>query len=591
MMTVLLPQGRFVPSGSGPVPTAREPAASGSDPLSPEAALEPADADPTFPDTTSTRLAATVRLICFFAAAQIILAGSTTAGVPALVPLVLLFLFAVYAGSLYVRTVRHTAFVEPQWSCWTDALWYLAIIGVTGGAKSHISFFLPFPVLFVSLRWGFASGINLTFMSAGSLCALYLLMGEWQNGVVDALLPSVALTVLGYLIATWANSNLAMNRRLASLKDIHALFSPRLNLDQVVDRTVRHLARLYPIERYVLVVADARGRTRVYRSDFPGDAYRVSDVAADELGDALVDLGSATTALYRASRGLRKAELRGIVAPDPRDVAGLLDRGTATALRLACRSFGALKFALREGGSARVYICVREGGFSPADMPFLRQLEAMLAGRIENIELLDRLAREVAEHERHKISRDMHDSAIQPYIGLKFALEALDRKAAPDGPLSKDISRLVEMANLEIVEMRRFVKGLRGQGEAGQAALIPAIRRQAARFGELYGIQVTIDVTGEPGVDDRLADEAFHIVSEGLSNIRRHTAAATARIDVACDDRKLVLRIANPTAYGTSPKLFTPRSIFERTHSLNGQCRVESLPGRDTVVVELPLTH
>jgi len=64
--------------------------------------------------------------------------------------------------------------------------------------------------------------------------------------------------------------------------------------------------------------------------------------------------------------------------------------------------------------------------------------------------------------ERQKISRDIHDSAVQPYIGLKLALEALARKVPPDHPLYKDIARLVDMTSMEIAGLRRYVKGLKG---------------------------------------------------------------------------------------------------------------------------------
>ena len=146
------------------------------------------------------------------------------------------------------------------------------------------------------------------------------------------------------------------------------------------------------------------------------------------------------------------------------------------------------------------------------------------------------------------------------------------------------------MAQREIAELRRYVKGLRGQGEPGHAALVPALRRQAARFGELYGINVAVEAAGELRVGDGLADEAFHMVSEALSNIRRHTTASLARINLSCDIQMFTLQIANPCDPAMSAKLFTPRSIAERALALDGTCQVETGPGRDTLVtIEIPL--
>lgn len=197
---------------------------------------------------------------------------------------------------------------------------------------------------------------------------------------------------------------------------------------------------------------------------------------------------------------------------------------------------------------------------------------------------------DAAADERRRISRDIHDSAIQPYIGLKFALEALARKVAPDNPLYKDISRLVEMTSMEIAGLRRYIKGLRGQLGAAEVSLGAVLRPQAARFAELYDIKVTVEVGENEPVDDWFADEIAHIVREALSNIRRHTNASFARVKFSCDAQKLALEIINPRDRGVALNVFTPRSISERAHALGGRCWIETGSGRYTVVfVEIPL--
>ncbi len=560
----------------------------GGDASSPgERASTIADIDQTFPATTNTRLAAAVRLVSFFAAAHIVFQSHV--GQRPLWPLSLLVLFAVYVGALYWRTVRDSASQEPQVTYWIDTLWYLGITAMTGGPQSHFSFFLPFPVLFVSLRWGFAPGITMSVCSAISLLAI----GVLSTGpllAADILLPPIALLVLGYLIATWANSSLVLSRRLTSLKEIDSRFNPRLNIEQIIDQVVRQLATLYPVHRYALVLVEAGHPPRVFQANLPGRIGRAPDTAAAELSNMLLRLATDRAVIYRGRNGLRQADIYGFTAANAAASKTHASAAAAVASRLDCAGFCSIQFNLRQGGTARLFICSDRGCFGPADLPFFLQLGEQLTPRIENVQLLDRLAREVAEHERQKISRDIHDSTIQPYIGLKFALEALDRKVAPEEPLSKDIGRLVEMATMEIAQLRRYVKGLRGEKTPGNAELVPAVRRQVARFGELYGIEVDVEATGEFGVDDGLAGEAFHIVSEALSNIRRHTNAPLARINLSCDMQQLKLRIANPCDIALSVKSFKPRSISERALALGGACQVETGPGRDTVVtVEIPV--
>ena len=552
-----------------------------------------ADIDNAFPATTSTRLSAVVRLVACFAAAHSMFQHYPVERRHVTAQLTLLLLFTVYAAVLYYKVVRDGAYQEHHHIYWFDTFWYLSLTGVTGGEGSNFSFFLPFPVLFVALRRGFTPGITMAFFASGAL----FLMSVFRDGMgyqllqIDTLLPPIALLVLGYLIASSADSNLVLQRRLGALKEINSLFSPRLSIEQVIDKAVKHLATLYRVDKYALVLVSAEGRSRVFRANLPEPMYQVSDIPAVEISGILLagDILEGPI-VFSGKQGVQRATMHRQCTSSAALAATQLSDAIAVADRLDCVNFGAVQFKLRDGGVARLFICSAQRSFGAADLDFFSQLAEHLSPRIENVQLLDRLASEVAEHERQKISRDIHDSAIQPYIGLKFALEALARKAAPSDPLAQDIGRLVEMAQGEIAELRRYVKGLRGQGDPGHATLLPVLRRQAARFGDLYGIKVAIEAEGELRVGDKVADDAFHIIGEALSNIRRHTTATTARINLSCDEELFRLRITNPCDSEGSAKIFTPRSIAERAYALDGTYRVETGPDRETVViVEIPL--
>ena len=78
-------------------------------------------------------------------------------------------------------------------------------------------------------------------------------------------------------------------------------------------------------------------------------------------------------------------------------------------------------------------------------------------------------------------------------------------------------------------------------------------------------------------------------MAEGLSNIRRHTRAMRAVIELARRDNDLVLRIEDEDTSGP-PAAFTPHSIAERATALGGQVRVGPRDvGGSAVVVEIPL--
>src|SRR5206468_640372 len=99
--------------------------------------------------------------------------------------------------------------------------------------------------------------------------------------------------------------------------------------------------------------------------------------------------------------------------------------------------------------------------------PRAQELAALAEGApelfriIEQAALVDRLQEESAAHERARIGRDLHDSAIQPYLGLKYAVEGVAQRIAADNPARGDIDALVDLVNGEVDALREIISGLR----------------------------------------------------------------------------------------------------------------------------------
>jgi signal transduction histidine kinase len=205
---------------------------------------------------------------------------------------------------------------------------------------------------------------------------------------------------------------------------------------------------------------------------------------------------------------------------------------------------------------------------------------------MENIRLIDNLASDAAEQERRRIAHDIHDSVIQPYLGLQFGLAALDQKLeAGNTGIRANVQELLELTNHELAELRRFVWGLKANEER-MDVLLPAIERFAERFSLVTGIKVEVQAHGKVKVNDRLAAELFQIVAEGLSNVRRHAFCRDARVEISCKDTSLLLQIKNSRPRsGPNPdaergegqdgiRVFRPHSIAERAASLGGDTHV-----------------
>lgn len=268
-------------------------------------------------------------------------------------------------------------------------------------------------------------------------------------------------------------------------------------------------------------------------------------------------------------------------------------RGRLTKLADILKVNSVLSVPLGSGGSCigRVYIGSRQQRYTHLDLVPLRQGAKHACILIESVWLADRLAREVASQERRRISRDLHDSAIQPYIGLKLGLEAMRRRLRGSAELAGDLDELIKIARDGIGELRDYVGSLKkAEARKQVTSLLAAVRMQAKKFAESYGIDAQVIANGDIPVSAPLQQEVMHIVREGLSNIRRHTSAEHATINLSEAHGQLLVELINDKARQASKRDFFPRSISERAKELGGRVSVQHRSGQRTVVaVELPL--
>lgn len=268
-------------------------------------------------------------------------------------------------------------------------------------------------------------------------------------------------------------------------------------------------------------------------------------------------------------------------------------RGRLTRLADILEVNSVLSVPLGSGDSCigRMYIGSRQQRYTHRDLVPLWQGAKHACILIEGVWLADRLAREVASQERRRISRDLHDSAIQPYIGLKLGLEAMRRRLRGSAELAGDLDELIKIARDGIGELRDYVGSLKKAEASRQVtSLLAAVRMQAKKFAEFYGIDAQVIANGDIPVSAPLQQEVMHIVREGLSNIRRHTSAERATINLREAHGQLLVELINDKARQASKRGFFPRSISERAKDLGGRVRVQHRSGQRTVVaVELPL--
>ena len=549
-------------------------------------------------ESVDGRLVCLMRLVLSFSALAIIFVDPSEPNRLVAATYAALALYFLYSAALYLLTTLRG---EPLWergAPWIDVGCYLVLVSLSSGTSSVFFFFFFFAVLVASFRQGFKAGLSVVVVSAlsftlvGYLSALPEPRFEWNR----FLLRPTYLLVLGYMMAYWGGREVRLKRQLSLLREVTALANPRLGVTHTLGSVTKRLLDFYDAETCMLVWSEEPSSKHYLLTCARGEGERqprLEEIPAG-LAGLLRTLPENLSVVYKGRRTARhfgrrfRERVRRISDP----ASGASGRAEIKALagRLEAESFITVPANFRGVVVGRLYLTGARGIFEGPDVEFLQQLVMQVAPLLDNIRLLERLASNAAGHERQRLARDIHDSVIQPYLGLQYRLAAIRNKlAAGAADVSQDIERLFESTAEEVNGLRGFVRGLKDTDGGGEV-VAAVVRRFAAQFGEDYDIDVRVECEGRLNVNERLAAEIIRFVHEGLSNVRKHTRASHVALRVGCNDSDCFVRVENDGADAAPTPGFTPRSLDERARELGGRVRVEQPgAGRTAVTVEIPL--
>jgi signal transduction histidine kinase len=198
--------------------------------------------------------------------------------------------------------------------------------------------------------------------------------------------------------------------------------------------------------------------------------------------------------------------------------------------------------------------------------------------------------------ERQNLSRELHDTVVQPLTALAAALELL-----PPLPLSAEAFMAHAQMWKQLVyesldSLRRSVAGLQTHPHMIQA-LPDALEMYLVPLFDSRGIHVTVDAENWP--DHLPADSAFHLyltVREAVVNADKHGHASQISIVMRGFSTHLSLVIVDNGTGFRSPSSTHPHassagaarstgtglglvSMRERVHLLGGELSISSAPG------------
>lgn len=508
---------------------------------------------------------------------------------------IVLFGYLAHSSTVYVYSLFKNILSQSLVVHRLDVLWFSVIIGVTGGVNSLFFLFFFFVILVASFRWGLEEGARVTIASA-AMFAISGLVVDFDHELPSLLLRTTFLLALGYMCVNWGESKVRLVRQLALLRDVSHLSNPRFGVDHTLTSILQKTCAFFEASGCILIMQDKESGESFLRTvnEFETAPRLHAERIDENSAKPMMAFSQDQVMLYTSVSWPLVANLfeesqmcdcEGGKWVNKKDKSA---RNLAEIMNAQCFISAPVVLKKQQG---RIYIISSKKSFDKVDALFLSHMADHAFPVIENIELLDKMASDAAMRERKKMSLNLHDTAIQPYIGLKFGLSALQRKASADNPLRGDLEKLIAMAEKVISDLRQYAKTFKNGAISQEPVFLTVLRQQAAQMQELYGVNIDISMTSEVAVSDRLSTEVVQMVREGLSNICRHTVAQRGFIKIECVNGWLRIWIENESL-GLDRKLadFIPRSLSERAAGLGGKVHVMQIPQGNTVVhVEIPV--
>lgn len=195
--------------------------------------------------------------------------------------------------------------------------------------------------------------------------------------------------------------------------------------------------------------------------------------------------------------------------------------------------------------------------------------------------------------ERNRMARDIHDGLGHHLTVVQMQLQAAGAVLDTDRARAVDLLEKAQRQSREaLADVRRSVATLR-EPRAG-AALPDALHTLATESTEA-GVATAVEVLGpERDLPSETEESLYRVAQEGLTNVRKHARAASARVvldygsagtvrvEVRDDGQGAPGRQDGPSGYGLT-------GLRERVTGLGGRLSVDSAPGKGLALsAELP---
>jgi signal transduction histidine kinase len=251
----------------------------------------------------------------------------------------------------------------------------------------------------------------------------------------------------------------------------------------------------------------------------------------------------------------------------------------------------ASNMGLAQEWQGRVYLFDAAGGDNlERSLHFLEQLTEHITPALTNVFLLRRLRSRAGAVERARVSRELHDGAIQSLFGIQMKIEALRRRTGLTTEADEELGEVQELLQREVLALRELMQALRPIELETSDQLPDVLAALVERFRRDTSVSARFVWTGEPiSLPSSTALELARIVQEALVNVRKHSRARNVLVRLTNSEQTCTLIIEDDgqgfgfegrfSARELEQRRIGPAIIKERARIAGAQLSVDSAPG------------
>jgi PAS domain S-box-containing protein len=383
---------------------------------------------------------------------------------------------------------------------------------------------------------------------------------------------------------TWVERN---GERIAALVHDESLLAD----PQLIDAVVAAAGLALENERRLAALARSETRNRALLNAMPDVMFRI---ARD--GTYLAYKAEEGSDLFSDPEELIGKNVRDVL---PGEVAGPMMRCVEEALEPGSARTIEFEHELELDGTRRFF----EARIVPAEadevvmilrdfterhraQEELERLQVELRKRLEELQASRARIVAVADQERQRLERNLHDGAQQRLVSVSLTVRlAQARLDADPGAASELLQAASDELSTALEELRELARGIH-PAVLTDRGLGPALESLVTRT------PVPVDV--EAPLDERLPEPveaaAYYVVSEALANVAKYANASQAAVRVSRSDGFAIVEVEDDGVGGADPSRGSGlRGLADRVEALAGRLAVDSEPGRGTRIrAEIP---